>query len=80
MVNDAILKTDTINRLRKEYAATPDTDSPKESLAKAIAKTGEIRHKTSQWHFGMYLDASFFLACEAIATGSFENIGKQPDG
>ena len=45
MVNDAILKIDTINRLRKEYAATSEAGSPKELLAKAIAKTGEIRLK-----------------------------------
>ena len=45
MVNDAILKIDTINRLRKEYATTTEVGSPKELLAKAIAKTGEIRLK-----------------------------------
>lgn len=45
MVNDAILKIDTINRLRREYAQSPEAESPKTILEKAIAKTGEIRLK-----------------------------------
>jgi len=45
MVNDAILKIDTINRLRREYVAEKEEESPKTILEKAIAKTGEIRLK-----------------------------------
>ncbi|MFT6872667.1 MAG: multidrug efflux pump subunit AcrB [Roseivirga sp.] len=42
MVNDAILKIDTINRLR---LLPTQEDSPREVLAAAIAKTGQIRLK-----------------------------------
>ncbi|TVP50466.1 MAG: efflux RND transporter permease subunit [Mongoliibacter sp.] len=42
MVNDAILKIDTINRLRVKYA---DILSPKESLERAMFEAGEIRLK-----------------------------------
>ncbi len=44
MVNDAILKIDTINRLRTENQGN-DGLSKKEVIAGAIAKTGEIRLK-----------------------------------
>lgn len=45
MVNDAILKIDTINRLKAEYTKDPISNSGRETLAKAIARTGEIRLK-----------------------------------
>lgn len=45
MVNDAILKIDTINRLRKDYAAEDASLNPKQILEKAILKAGEIRLK-----------------------------------
>lgn len=44
MVNDAILKIDTINRLRTENQGN-DGFSKREVIAGAIAKTGEIRLK-----------------------------------
>lgn len=45
MVNDAILKIDTVNRLRVESSKAESTDSKKTIIEKAIAKTGEIRLK-----------------------------------
>lgn len=42
MVNDAILKIDTINRLRKQYTADLE---PKSALQKALGVAGEIRLK-----------------------------------
>ena len=53
MVNDAILKIDTINRLREEHKERLALDSntqteantPRSILEKAIAKTGEVRLK-----------------------------------
>lgn len=47
MVNDAILKIDTINRLRRIPTNATDeaTNTPKQTLAAAIAKTGQIRLK-----------------------------------
>ena len=45
MVNDAILKIDTINRQRNELKNTTDQLSIKEILTQSIAKTGEIRLK-----------------------------------
>lgn len=45
MVNDAILKIDTINRLRGESSEANAGLSKKEVIARAIAKTGEIRLK-----------------------------------
>lgn len=45
MVNDAILKIDTINRLRKEGVSRNGGETKKAILEKAIAKTGEIRLK-----------------------------------
>lgn len=45
MVNDAILKIDTINRLKKEAEAKRGETSKRNLLEKAIAKTGEIRLK-----------------------------------
>lgn len=45
MVNDAILKIDTINRLRRENSKGDSTYSKKSIVEKAIAKTGEIRLK-----------------------------------
>ncbi len=44
MVNDAILKIDTINRLRKEYVESPEV-SAKEALEMAIHRAGQIRLK-----------------------------------
>lgn len=44
MVNDAILKIDTINRLRKEYVESPEID-PKEALEIALHRAGQIRLK-----------------------------------
>ena len=44
MVNDAILKIDTINRLRAQIDTTQKTDL-KSQIAAAIAKTGQIRLK-----------------------------------
>ncbi|MDR7129383.1 multidrug efflux pump subunit AcrB [Algoriphagus sp. 4150] len=44
MVNDAILKIDTINRLRKEYVES-DTVSAGEALEMALHKAGQIRLK-----------------------------------
>jgi len=44
MVNDAILKIDTINRLRIRYAANT-TLSPREILDRALYEAGEIRLK-----------------------------------
>ncbi|MHA7131239.1 efflux RND transporter permease subunit [Algoriphagus namhaensis] len=44
MVNDAILKIDTINRLRKEYEDRSDMD-PKEALEEALHRAGQIRLK-----------------------------------
>jgi multidrug efflux pump subunit AcrB len=44
MVNDAILKIDTINRLRKEYVESPEID-PKEALEMALHRAGQIRLK-----------------------------------
>nr|MBI1232273.1 AcrB/AcrD/AcrF family protein [Cytophagales bacterium] len=44
MVNDAILKIDTINRLRIQYSDLPGI-SGKESLEKALFHAGEIRLK-----------------------------------
>ncbi len=45
MVNDAILKIDTINRLRVEYARDKTGISASQILEKAISRTGEIRLK-----------------------------------
>ncbi len=45
MVNDAILKIDTINRLREEFSLSDATNTRRQILQKAIAKTGEIRLK-----------------------------------
>jgi multidrug efflux pump subunit AcrB len=45
MVNDAILKIDTINRLKKEALARDHAENKRSMLEKAIAKTGEIRLK-----------------------------------
>lgn len=45
MVNDAILKIDTINRLRRENAREEGVETKRALLEKAIAKTGEIRLK-----------------------------------
>lgn len=44
MVNDAILKIDTINRFRKEFAEKGDLD-PIEALEKALHKAGKVRLK-----------------------------------
>lgn len=44
MVNDAILKIDTINRLRAQFVALPEFNA-KESLEKALYQAGEIRLK-----------------------------------
>lgn len=44
MVNDAILKIDTINRLRGQYAGISDL-SPRDILDKALYQAGEIRLK-----------------------------------
>ena len=44
MVNDAILKIDTINRLRKEYVENPDV-SPADALELALHRAGQIRLK-----------------------------------
>lgn len=44
MVNDAILKIDTINRLRKEYVENPEV-SAQEALEMAIHRAGQIRLK-----------------------------------
>ncbi|SFO22420.1 Multidrug efflux pump subunit AcrB [Algoriphagus ornithinivorans] len=44
MVNDAILKIDTINRLRKEYVESP-TVSAEAALEMALHKAGQIRLK-----------------------------------
>src|SRR5690606_29866279 len=44
MVNDAILKIDTINRLRARYAAEPGTDGTG-ILERALYEAGEIRLK-----------------------------------
>jgi multidrug efflux pump subunit AcrB len=44
MVNDAILKIDTINRLRKDYA-TNSAFSSSDILDKALFRAGEIRLK-----------------------------------
>ncbi|MGM0944898.1 MAG: efflux RND transporter permease subunit [Bacteroidota bacterium] len=44
MVNDAILKIDTINRLRKEYVESPEV-SANEALEMAIHRAGQIRLK-----------------------------------
>lgn len=44
MVNDAILKIDTINRLRGQYASISDL-SPRDILDKALYQAGEIRLK-----------------------------------
>ena len=43
MVNDAILKIDTINRLGKSFL--PESESKKSAIEKAIFKTSEIRLK-----------------------------------
>lgn len=45
MVNDAILKIDTINRLREEFSLGNTTSTKRQILQNAIAKTGEIRLK-----------------------------------
>jgi len=44
MVNDAILKIDTINRLRVQFVALPEFNT-KQSLEKALYQAGEIRLK-----------------------------------
>lgn len=44
MVNDAILKIDTINRLREKYADIEEI-SPEEGLEKALHEAGQIRLK-----------------------------------
>lgn len=44
MVNDAILKIDTINRLRKEYV-TKEEMSPQQALEEALHRAGQIRLK-----------------------------------
>ncbi|WP_215225126.1 efflux RND transporter permease subunit [Echinicola shivajiensis] len=45
MVNDAILKIDTINRLRVSYAEQEENLTGREILEKALFKAGEIRLK-----------------------------------
>ncbi|KYG76688.1 efflux RND transporter permease subunit [Roseivirga echinicomitans] len=45
MVNDAILKIDTINRLREEFSLSDPTNTKRQVLQNAIAKTGQIRLK-----------------------------------
>lgn len=45
MVNDAILKIDTINRLKKKGLAENTSQSKKEVIAQAIARAGQIRLK-----------------------------------
>ena len=45
MVNDAILKIDTINRLREEFSLSDSTNTKRQILQNAIAKTGQIRLK-----------------------------------
>ena len=44
IVNDAILKVDTTNRLRKRYEEEGEL-SPREALEEALYKSGEIRLK-----------------------------------
>ncbi|GGF23753.1 efflux RND transporter permease subunit [Echinicola rosea] len=45
MVNDAILKIDTVNRLRERYASEHSGETDTEILDRALYKAGEIRLK-----------------------------------